>query len=444
MTIIGSFSGINIALDALRAAQTGQYVTADNISNANTEGYVRRRANLQENVLLKVERMPGGLGTGVTIPSVSRLNDPYADRAVRNALGDEGFASARNTALRALSVALNEPSDNGIAASLNKFLRTWQDLAANPTSNGARNAVAAAGASLGDAMRLVAGGFANQYTIASDQLTARLGDLNQAAADLHTVNEQIESLGSNSSNSLLDQRDMLLERLAAMGASTTSFDSWGRATVSFGAMTLVQPDVTPSAVTLVDVQTQVGSNALTTGSLAGLYSAAQNADPTVTGSAAAALDTLASQILSAFNAQHAAGVTAAGNPGGTLFTGASAATLAFSTTIKADPNLLAAGTTTQPLGGGNALVLAGLGDSGLTNDVTSLVGRIGADGESARIADAAAQARLDAVRQQQQQASGVSLDEEMANMIKYQTAYSAAARVMSTLDQMLQTVLEIR
>ncbi|MDT4943572.1 MAG: flagellar hook-associated protein 1, partial [Pseudonocardiales bacterium] len=264
---------------------------------------------------------------------------------------------------------------------------------------------------------------------------------NSDAGQLATLNGQIAvatATGANA-NALLDQRDVLLGRLSASVGGVATINPNGSADVSVGGQPLVSGVSTTALSVTGTSQVAVGATtvALTGGSAAAEVIALTSTIPGYQ----SRLDAVATALAGSVNSAQAGGYDLAGNAGGPLFTGSSAATIGVA--IVAPTALAASGTPGGNLDGSNALALSRQGTAAASPDTTyaDLVGSIGSAASLAnqqQVTQAAVTTSVDALRTS---VSGVNYDEEVSNMLTFQHAYSAASRVLTTVDSMLDTLI---
>jgi flagellar hook-associated protein 1 FlgK len=477
---ISTFNGLNVALSGLRAQQSALDVTSHNIANANTEGYSRQVADLTEadplsNVSVWGMIFPGQLGQGVSVAAYRRIRDVFTDTQLRQAYGQQAGESVRYRELSGVELTLPEPSSSGLGQAMTDFFSAWQAVSNAPESLAARQALAQTGASLASAFNGAATSFTsmranddaeidanvsniNAITTQIDKLNQQIGDAVLAGAQLDPTTKAILTPGQ-APNDLLDQRDKLLDDLSKVADVTNvSYDDEQRATVVVAGKTLVTSTPGTTALTRADVDTAFTSGALTRGTLFGLEDAWSNmlneANPT---SYAAQLDTLAQSLHDAVNTQHALGNDLSGTAGGLFFdftspTGppGAAARLTMSSAIMADPTKIAAATAGEgPGSAGNATAIINLQQAATTAGSTfqdyynGLQSALGTAAQDSKRRSDANDIVVNGLTDRRQQSSGVSLDEEMSNMIRYQQAYAAAARIMSTMNQNLDTLMNL-
>ena len=268
-----------------------------------------------------------------------------------------------------------------------------------------------------------------------DQFNSNLNALEQINIGLRKARP-----GSTNEASLLDERDRLLDKLSSQAGVSATFDNNGAVTLraaGSGDLLVGGGAVNPIAVTAAAdgrLSYSIGGSplAISTGSLAGLAEGANHvADQRV------ALDTMANDFAAQLNAAHQAGTDANGNPGQPLFTGTSAATL---TAAPLSPDQVAAANAS----GSNGNMLAFGAMRGATDPESRWSGHLASQAQtvaSARAQDAAAATRADASAAARDSVSEVDLDKEAAELLRFQQAYSAAARTIQVARETMQTLL---
>ena len=455
--------GLNTALRGLVASQVMMDIAAHNTANANTAGYSRQRVGLVASAPFSYPAFnrsgtPGQVGTGVSVATITRVRDAFLDLQLRGQIQLEGAWTSRRDELAKVETIFPEPDASGLGSTMGRFWDVWQDLAVDPSSSAARAGVLEAAATLvsrfnRDAVQLntIADGI--DYQVGQD--VASINDLAKRIAVLNAQIQRVRVTGDHP-NDLEDQRDALLDELAAIVPVTLQPESDGTVTVLIGGTDLVTRAVARPMTTVLDTSghpapSWTDGSAVTLGE-ARLGSLLSVRDVQLAGYRAD-LDTLASTIADAVNALHATGFDAYGAAGGAFFTytaGDAAGTLAVAGTLAADPRLLAAaGATGQPGNGAISGAIADLrsarlfagGTQTAADAYAGLIGQIGSDARQA-IEMARNQALVtDHLRQRRESPSGVSLDEEAADMIRFQHSYQAAARVISAVDEMLDTLI---
>jgi flagellar hook-associated protein 1 len=439
-----SFSGLTDALSALNSARYALDVTGQNIANANTPGYVRQRAELAETgavpAVPSMYATPNASNTA-TVSGTSRLNDPVVDMRARSEHGRNGYLQTSATTLNAVEGLFDEPSSNGLAEKLNTFWQSWAAVANNPGDSAARNVVLQNATGLTSDLNETAQSLARLTQGTGQQLTDAVDQINTAATALAQLNNSIavNSASGGNNNALLDQRDTLLMNLADLAGAQASIQSNGTATVTLGGQSLVSATTASTVSVGAGNQILVGGTPAATagGSVQSLVDALNTTLPNYT----AQLDAVAAALANTTNAAQAGGYDLAGNPGGPLFSGSTAATISVAVT---DPTKLAAsGTPGGNLDGSVALSMSGYGNlpAGADSAYQTMIGALATDVQRAGQQATVQQSVTTSVDNLAQSSSGVSLDEETTNLLTYQRAYQASSRVLTTVDETLDTLI---
>jgi flagellar hook-associated protein 1 len=435
MAGVSSFLGLQTSLRGLLAQQRGLDVTSHNVSNSNTIGYSRQEAVLAPSMAL---RLPAGgvqdggasdLGTGVDVLEYKRIRDVFLDIQYRAQNTNLGDATQTAESLNEAELAFAEPGENGIADRLGKLWSAWSDLSNAPDSTAARQSLVEQANSLATALKTLDQQLASAGAQAGAEYNALVGgggEIATIARELAGLNTAISgAIGAGSQpNDLLDRRDLLLDRLSEYGQVSVSDAGGGMIDVSFGdaANPLVSSTTTDWPQTLANPGGKLGSLLEISRSGGTIDQYRSDLDDTV--------ETLANSI----NAIH----TSAGGPAFFAFTSGSAAS-----TLTVAVSAAGVQTSASPAAGANELAraISGLRGGGADQSYNTLVARVGNDVREATRGQAAAQTLRDSVDDRRQSVSGTSLDEEMSNLIRFQRAYQASARTLSTMDETLDVLI---
>ncbi len=452
---IPSYMGLQTALSGLEAAQAAIDTTGQNIANASTPGYSRQTVNLTERSALTIPALSSytgdgsQFGTGVDITSITRIRDSFLDSQYRAQNTKTSGDTTNSTILGQAQAALNEPSSSGLSNVLNTFFQGWNAYAASPNSQGAMQTVLGGGAAVADSLNTLAGQVTtlqSQVTQQYDTLTnstsgAVANDANQIA-QLNGQIAQAQAAGLNANN-LEDQRDNLVDDLSQYSNVNVTPQSNGMVNVSFGNAAIAAQNGTADSTPLVQGATvnlsqnltdsNLSGSGGTLGSLLGLYDSTAG-----TGKLANYLTTLngvASQLVTTVNT-----AIASADPNGATAPPFFASSGTTAATIAVNPSLSSAST---PYTAAEAQAVFGLSGGSAEQAYNAFVTQVGGDVQSAQNSQSTAQSLLTAIGNQRQSVSGVSLDEEMTNLITYQQAYQASARVMNTIDTTISSLLSM-
>lgn len=457
---------LDIASSGLASQQVALQTVAENLANANTPGYVVETANIVTNPATDAL----GVGDGARVTGVTQANDELLVANSRQAQGALAQSTALQQSLTAAQSVFPEPSANGISATLANFWQSWDSIVQNPSAPAARTQVVDLAQNLATQFQQASIQLTNLSSNAQSQLSSIVGQATTQLADVAQLNGQIvatEGTGAPA-NSLIDQRNQLLDNLAgSIGAHATP-QTDGTVSLSVGGVTLVQGTwadklaLTGTAGS-VAIESQTAKLALPTssGTAAGLLGAVNQYLPQYQSQ----LDSVANALASTVNQQLATGyaVVPAGTtlPNGTtttatttvpgsdypLFTGSGAAGISVAANVAANPQLLAASATpTLPDAtndGGNAQAMANLGTLAGGPDETyrSLIQNLGAQVSAVNGQVQAQTSVANTAQANLQSVTGVSTDSQMVQMLTYQQAYQASAKVISTVDTAIQSLL---
>jgi len=467
---VSTFSGLNTAWTGMTAARRAMETAGQNIANVGVDGYTRQRVETSSvGPVSFIGRLSGPTtpGQGVTVTGIARLADAQLDSRVRGTAGISGQAETVAAGLDSLEASFREPGANGLSALLSDFWSGWDDVANQPGEQAPAAVVIARGQAVAAHLGQISGELSDQWSAQHRGLSSEVAEVNATAERVATLNGAIRSTtaAGGSANELMDQRAQLTTRLAELTGATVRQQADGTVEVLVGGTPLVAgtsaramelsggaqisdgeaPQLTwahrlsGDPASSVDVQSGV---------LSGRLAMLAPADPAGTGGPLAqtlqTLDTLATDLAGRVNAVQAEGLTSTGAVGTAFFAidpTRPAASLRVLATGAAD--LASAAPGGGALDGSNAARLAAFGElsDGPDAQWSQLVIRTGTLVQNgAQEAVNASMALVSALQQQQSQA-GVSLDEENLALVTHQHAYQGAARVLTAVDEMLDTLI---
>ncbi|HEY2477623.1 MAG TPA: flagellar hook-associated protein FlgK [Solirubrobacterales bacterium] len=432
---VSTFMGLQTALRGLIAQQEALDTTGHNIANANTPGYSRQEVAMSASRALEIVtgstagNGKAELGTGVDIAGVTRARDRFLDLQYRAQAMRLGGLSARVQGLETIEGALAEPGETGISQQLQTFWSDWEGLANAPEDAAARQAVIEAGKSLGVSLAELNQQLTDAAEVAEGEyasITGAGGEVEQKAKEIALLNSAIRSSVSQGSepNDLLDQRDLLLDELSTLGQVSVTELEDGTVEVGFGdaAAPLVEGTEVNWPQELTEPKGKLGA-------LLELVEPGGTIE-----SFRAGLNGFAEGLADAVNAIHTKG----GGPAFFIYeAGKGAASLEVAVTAAEVQ------TASNGSAGGNdiATEIGGLRGGAVDRAYAAFVTRVGTEMQEARHGETNAQALLDTVEERRESTSGVSLDEEMTNLQRFQRGYEASARAMTALDEALNVLI---
>ncbi len=452
-----------MAASGLAAARAGMTVTGQNIANETTPGYTRQRL---EQTSLTAAGTAGlwetgfSVGGGVSVQGIARLGDEVLDARVRDALSASGFWSARSSAAQKVEAAMAEPTTDGLAANLNRFWSGWSDLANTPKPAAAQVVLTNARVLVGQ----IAAGYeavVGQWSDLRGQVDRDVDVVNVTAGQIATLNGQVRSAlqSGRSANELVDQRNLLAQQLSTMIGATGRLEDDGTLTLRVDGNALVSAD-TSRTIAVAGPRTLADGGrvslawadrpdvpvAVTGGSLGGAIGVlAPASDGGTLARVAEAYNATAATLAQAVNDVHREGRTATGTAGGDFFALSATGPAALGLTVLPTSldQLALAAPGSGALDTSIADRIAGLATSATgpstqwASFVTSFGVSVGGDVQRADTADRGA---IAAIAGQQSHAS-VDGDEDTISLLTYQTAYQAAARVLTAVDEALDTLI---
>jgi len=559
---MGLFSVLNVATSGLFASQQAMDISGQNISNADVEGYSRKRLN--QSTSYRRDEQFGQVGLGVDMINIERMRNSFIDEQIRRQNQDVGNYTELDNTMQSIENIFNEPADTGIQHYMDQFFDSWQNLANNPSDVSARTMVRTNAEILTDVFHNLSGELSNLRQSRNDELEDRVKKVNEISQELLNLNKEIGAVevGKQNANDSKDKRDLLLKQLSELIDVTTIENEHGQITVTTGGSILVSPVDRqeletyttsfgqPDGTTITDIGIRFSNSKRQLNPQGGQIKGLLDSRDVVVPSYQKKLDLIATTLVKKVNELHSQGYNLNGYSGNNFFnelvTGASdikisaeiasdVANIAASSGGEIKPagtNQLTAGShnfgtvatqlvrdplsatptpaknivqgtvivstptvtlkegvdysinyangTIQMLHNGydaqnldvsfqyrtggfqgagdnsNALKIAGLrsdltmtpdilgnGTSTFTEFYASLIGELGLNRNEAKSNLDTRKSLVEQYQSQQDSISGVSIDEEMANLIKYQHTYQAAARIISVTSEMLDTLLRM-
>ncbi|MEO8905633.1 MAG: flagellar hook-associated protein FlgK [Polyangiaceae bacterium] len=453
----GLTSLLNVARDALTAQSYGLGVTGSNISNASTPGYVRRVA------LLQTQALGTQTGGSVVASGLQRVTNDFIERREYAATGLSSAATARDQTLASVESLFNDTGGTGLGASLSNLYSSFSGLANNPTDGTSRTNVLAAADAFTQRVNATGSALAQAKQDLTTQARQTIDQVNQRAQEIAKLDMQIAqaTVQGNDAADLKDQRTQKLLNISGLINTTTFTDGNGNQVVQVAGTTIV--DGTHAGKLSLDlngdgslklnaVQSGGGTTEITQYLTGGTLGGIKEARDTDLFDVSKKLDQFVFDTATAINTQHAAGVGADGGTGRNLFDVGStpdgaARNVKVSVDVFNQPDRIAAAANVFSVPGGsdNAVALTKLADvftnTGSTRTAAEaygdLVGSVGTSrANSQRDVDTQG-AILQQVQSMHQSESGVSLDEEMVALTKYQNAYQAASKLLNVADSLL-------
>lgn len=527
----GLFGSFNVAVKGMNANQTALHTTGHNIANAGTDGFNRQRVELKADTPYNLSGV-GQLGTGVRIQSVVRIVDEFVDIQIRNENSILSQYEAQYDTIGQIEMVFNEPSKTGLNFAMGEMFNAWQELSKNPESLNAKSIVVEKSKAFADSLNHMASRANQLQDDVVGNISKNVFDVNSLVTQLNTVNDQIANvqIKGQSPNDLLDTRDQILKELSTLSDIKTSYDKWGRASVSMGdqQITKIYGDNVAGEKNnmvlsnVVGIETEAGQNyalvqvggdsskvakikidesqlndfkpgtpmfydvsdkggfpkvedfdsskhaqaSITSGVIGGHVNSMKEIEDRVND-----LSKFAAGVKYAFNAIHNPGTPKIGHD---FFTGDSSLDFSVNKDLISDEGLVRTGKNidSSPGDGSRALAIANLRNMKINFNSTSdklddvnkyddtdmsfkpegttttmegaygdIVIKVGVKTEQASNMVDNQTAVLAQLYNRRESVSGVSIDEEVTNLLKFQRSYEANSRVINTINEMLDTLI---
>ncbi len=466
----GLFDTLSLGTRAMQAQQAGVTVTGQNLANANNPAYARQRVNFQTSETVATTN--GVLGTGVQVTGIQQIRDSLLDGQIRDEGSVGGFWTTAQGVLENTQTQLGQFLDtssstttgssgnSGLAGQLNGLFSAFKGLESDPGSLSQRQVLVGQAQSLAGSFNQIATHLSAVNNSLNASVTTGVDSANKLLSDIAQLNSDItrtEASTKGTANDLRDLRQQKLESLAQLTNLQTSTAADGSLSISIGGVAMVSGAKVTDTLQAFDPgsgQLQVRATtagtvlSLTGGSIAGTIDTRDGALADLR----KGIDSLASEIITKVNSVYSAGYDLHGNTGANFFTGTNAATMGVNANLS-DPSLVQlAGVPSDHGDSTVAYSLAQLGqqaDAALGNQTFG-----GAYGKVVSALGNALSTANDQVTnhgsvasmlaKQRDSVSGVSMEEELTNLMTFQKAYQASAQIISTVNQMLATLVALK
>ena len=469
-------SALEIGRSALRAQQIGLNVAGNNIANVNTPSYSRKGVKLTTTVPVL------GVGTGVQVTSLTRVRDRFIDTQLRFEGGNVGQLEALEEAMLTIEAIFTELAGGGateagavftqsggsaLSGSFSRFFNAFQDLANNPESQTARAVVREEATYLTDQFHRLWDQLSMLRSDLDKEFQYTVEEVNRLTRQIANMNTKILSAKESPTDvagDLEDERDRLIDELSRMITMSARYKEDGTITIQalegqgimlvegghsndLGFRPVVRSGASVSDLTQADTGALVSPGS---GKLEGIMIARDEKVVAFQES----IDFLAGTLVTEVNAVHAGGFGLDGSSGTEFFNSArtTAREMVVADAIQNDLDKIAASTSATGTGdGSNALALSDLRAERILGGATQtveeyyagLIGQVGAEAKEIYTDAEGQRLVIDQIETRRKNLQGVSINEEAISLILFQRAYQAAARIVTTVDEMMQTAVNM-
>lgn len=455
---MGLNSVMDTSLSAMFAAQAGLSTTSHNIANADVDGYSRQ---LNVTASRHPLSMPyGSIGQGVDVMTVRRAHDQFLLNNLRTQVATGEQYGSMDSALYEIEQILGSVDNDHLSSAINTFFESWSTLSTQPADiDSIKSLVVSNAESLITDMHSISNSLDQMEDMINEQVEGEIDTLNALLEQVGQLNSQIMAaeVGGHMANDLRDQRDNLITQISAITAVTTEERDDGSMDLILNGRTMITRDSVQQFTTRMVEEPDGGYRIqvltagtyhdvdLPDGRLKGLL---ESRDEVVT-DVRDQLDSVASNLITAVNELHVQGRTGSSN-GLLFFSGNSLHTIALNPAIETDHTLVATSRSGESGDSDIAQAIAALADHevpGSNLTIQDMYRRVVTDVASRRSSYEFLvnnqEASIQAVEAKIASVSGVSVDEEAANMVRYQNTYNAAAKIITTVQAMFDSLINM-
>jgi flagellar hook-associated protein 1 FlgK len=462
--MLGLFGVLNLGTRSLATQRAGVEVAGQNLANVNNPAYARQRLTIQTGISINSEFGPQG--TGADAVAVRQIRSALVDRQINGELSVAGFLEAQQGTLEYAQANLgtvlgSSDATTGLAAELNNLFAAFQSVATSPGSLTERQLLLSKAQDFAGQLNQTSQRLSNLNNSLNDSLESDVTDANKLLAEIADLNDRImntENTANGVANDLRDLRQSKLEELSKLVKVDASEAPNGALNISVNGTALVADKKVLDTLQTYDVgggqklvRSATGGAALSLsgGHMQGLIEVRDGALTTLRGE----LDTLAGNLISEVNAIHSGGFALNGASGAAFFTGTDAATIQVNNALVTDPSLVQISGVAGSAGDNQVgLALAQLADKRLpalnnqtfSQSYSGTVAQLGQALASVNSKSEDQQVMAKMLLQQRESISGVSIDEEMSDLMKYQKGFEASAKLITVVDEMLETLVNMK
>jgi len=459
----GLLGTLDMGQRALQTQMKGLELTGHNLANVNNPDYSRQRIEISSTY--QVDAGMDSRGTGVGVVTIQQIRDQILDSQIRSEKSVTGFLESRMTGLDYIQTGLGsvlnpfgEEGAGGLNTQLENLIASMHEVSSDPSSRTSRHMFLDAADTLATEMRSMDQQIQQLEDRWDDELNVRVEETNLILDQIASLNQSIQKAergGANTANDLRDQRAKALESLSELIPFEVNSDANGRLQVNANGVSVIDGETVISKLS-TEAQAQ-GAPAIiwqpdgqvfapSEGRLGGI----QDVRNTTLLEMRGQINAIAEDLIQTMNQSHSQGFALDGSNGRDLFIGQNASDIQVNQDLKDHPEWLQASSRQGETGNNETISnminemqasRAGLGQRTYVEAHADLVAELGQSIRSSR-SDLEDQQAMEALMiNQRESISGVSLDEEMTQLVKYQRAFEASARLVSIVDDMLSTIV---
>lgn len=445
-----SYSGISAAQKAIQVVQT-------NMANANTPGYARQELGLSVNNGLAGGGINAEIGNGVISKQVNRIVDDFLIDQARGQQGEVGYYSSLRSSLSSIENVFSETSEGSISKLLSGYFNSWEEISKSPEESSYRYALVTQSQNLTAKLNSVDEKLAAIKKTADDDIRMETSKINSLTKKIADVNDKINQSAMERPNSLLDERDRYINELATYVdiKVSTNIQNDRIVDVKVGGIAIVTGTKNVEINTMVESTsnelTLLAGNSplvINNGSLKANLEVRNKYIPQYQGE----LNQFVGTLLSEVNKVHSTGFGLDNSTGLNFFVGTGSNTIKVNPLFSTNPEKIATSSKADAAGNSDiskaivALKDANIMTNGSSNPIASYNGfsiQMATELNIVRDNEVVHESILARVEEQKQSIQGVNVDEELANLLRFEHYYAANSKVMSTIDKVYDLLFQM-
>ncbi|MBU5310742.1 flagellar hook-associated protein FlgK [Tissierella carlieri] len=453
------FGGLYISISGLQASRKSLDTVSHNISNANNPNYVRQSAIHASNSYTKSADGRFQTGTGVNVIQIRQIRDEFLDLKLRRENASFGYHYAKAQILEDIEGVFNEITDSGLQKVMDGLWKNWDELSKEADSLTIRGLVHESSVAFAETVNHISRQLNDIRYNLNKQMLTKVDEVNNILDKIGELNKSVKLVeGENSrmkANDFRDERNALIDRLSELLPITSYENTFGETIISLQGRDIVNG----SFISRIDVKNdnnglghiyweksneKIDLNGL--GELAGFIDVRDKSMVEYMDR----LDTFVGTLANKINALHSTGIDLEGNQGGDFFVGSGGVINASNIKVNSELsnyNKIAISKTGGISDGDIAKEIYEVRNETLFGEMSTddyyrdIIFSLGEERKSSRLIAENQGFLINTIDERRQSISAVSLDEEMADMIKFQHSYTANSRVINAIDEMIETVV---
>lgn len=450
-----SFFNSNIANSGLFAAQKGLQVTQNNIANADTEGYARQRVETNQSTNSHGFGLSQQSGNGVVVKEITRIVDQYLINETRDQESKVGYYTSRENALSEIETVFNEHTDQSVTNRIMKFFNAWEEASKFPEDVAYRQSLIGEGKLLASSFNTISEKITDLKSVLDNRIENQLDKINDLTKKIQDINNKMNLTAVENPNSLLDERDRYIDELSSVINVDVIEGQNNNITLKVGGFSLLSNDERYELVGMYDKtngEWTLGSGDVVIRPKGGSIAADLEVRNVLLKNYETKMNSFIGSLITEVNNLHQAGYGLDDSTGNVFFTGLTGSNIKVDSLIEDNPQKIAMSSALATPGNTDIAKeiidlkeqeLVSLGNKTLTEYHNQFVFEMTSDLNFTKNNRETHENMLININEQRQNVQGINMDEEMSNLLKYQKFYQANSKVLKTLSDTFDQLMNI-